>query len=171
MALFNVISDPALKARQDELDAQWSSLSALYSGCDQTPDNAFAEFSTDLRLWREFYASGSDWSASSKTATDTWQTKAQDWSRRLQGWGCYGTAGSDQLDAGSGAIPTVKDPPPDAPGLLDNLKALDPLPEIEKWAEGVGLIVVGVVVLVIIAIVYITTKGHAKGYGVEVGGT
>ena len=172
MALFGILVDSALKARQDQLDAQWSSVSALYSGCDQTPDSAFAEFATDLSAWRAFYASGSDWSADSKTATDEWQTKLQDWTNRLTGWGCYGTAGPDELAAGSGAIPTVKDPPPDAPGIVDSVLAT--LKKTENAAlspfSTIGWVAVGIVVLVVLAIVWITTKGRAKGYGVEVGG-
>ncbi len=171
MALFNIFSDPALKARQDQLDGQWNSLQALYSSCNNTPDASFAEFATDFRLWKEFYNSGSDWSADSKRATDEWQTKAQEWSRKLASWGCTGNtqdANGDPIpQSGDAGIPTVKDNPPDQPGLLDSL---NPLPKLESWAETVGWVVVGLVVLAILAVVWISTKGHAKGPGgLEVG--
>ena len=168
MALFNVFSDPVLKARQDTLDAQWKSLKALYDGCDQTPDSAFAEFVNDKRAWDEFYDSGSDWSDDSKHATDLYQRKAQEWSARLGSWGCFGTSGSDVLHPGSGAAPTIKDPPPDEPGFLD--KVGDVGEGYISFLKGVGYISAAFIIAGVLFAFYLVYKG-AEGWGVKVGGS
>lgn len=161
----NVFSDPVLKARQDQLDGQWKSLWALYQGCDQTPDNAFSQFVNDKRAWDEFYDSGSDWSDDSKHATDNWQLKAQEWAGRLNGWGCYGTSGSANLDTGSSGIPTIKDPPKDEPSFLDKLTDSS-----KTYFTTVGIVGVALFVFVILAIVFVLSKGKASGFGVSLGG-
>ncbi len=160
----NVFSDPVLKARQDQLDAQWRSLKALYDTCDQTPDSAFSEFATDFKNWKEFYESGSDWSDDSKSTTDGWQRQAQEWSSRLTGWGCYGTAGSADLGQSDGAIPTVKDPPPDEPGFLDKLGS-----DLDFWTKTATYTTIGLTVAAIVFAFYLVRKG-ASGFGVKLGG-
>jgi hypothetical protein len=159
----NVFSDPQLRARQDQLDAQWKSLKASYDACNDTPPTSFAEFATDFAGWTSFYDSESDWSSNAKKATDEWQTKAQEWAGKIAGW-CGGGADS--------GIPTVKDPPPDEPGLVDQALGV-----FDKTRDAVlapvfkvGWVAVGIVAAVILAIVVIVTKGRAKGYGIEVGG-
>jgi hypothetical protein len=168
----NVFSDPKLRARQTQLDAQWNSLWALWQGCDATVDSSFSEFSTDRAGWIDFYGSESDWSADAKTATDEWQTKAQSWATRLSGWGCYGTVGPDSASPNASGVPSIKDPPPDDPTIFDrglNLfaKARD---EVLAPVATVGWVAVGIVGAVILAIIVLATKGRAKGYGIEVGG-
>lgn len=174
MALFNIFSDPALKARQDVLDAQWSSLNALFNTCDAMPSQSWVEFVNDLKSWRIFYDSGSDWSSSSEKATNEYQVKAQEWSQRLDAAGCRGSVGSvggDDIPGSVSGIPGVKDPPPLTPGLLDEAasafeKGTDALSSPFKT---LGWVAVGIVVLIVVGLVVITTKGHASGYGVEVG--
>lgn len=175
MALFNVFSDPALKARQDILDAQWNSLWSIYQGCDNAPNNTFSEFVTERTAWKEFYDSGSDWSASSKAATDQWQSKAQEWASQFTSWGCNGNLGSVNgvsIPADVNSIPTVKDPPPDGPSFIDT--ALQTFQKTESSILSpfatIGWVAVGLAVLIILALVWSLTKGHAKGYGVEIGG-
>ncbi len=159
----NVFSDPKLRARQEQLDGQWNSLWATWQSCDGTPDSAFSEFASDRTNWKNFYDGESDWSADSKTATDEWQKKAQEWSGKLASWCGAGAAAG---------IPSVKDAPPDDPTLIDRTfsivrKAEDTV--IAPFAT-IGWVAVGFAVLMILAIVWIFTKGRAKGYGIEVGG-
>ena len=112
----NFFSDPELRARQDTLNGQWNSLWGTYnSTCSNGLGNAFPEFATDYRNWQEFYDSGSDWSGASKHATDEYQTKAQEWTKRLRDYGCGDSQYSDL------GIPGVKDIPPDKPGFIDKL--------------------------------------------------
>lgn len=112
----NFFSDPELRARQDVLNGQWNSLWGTYNAtCSNGLGNAFPEFATDYNNWQEFYDSGSDWTGASKHATDEWQTKAQEWAKRLKDYGCGDTQYKDL------GIPGVKDIPPDKPGFLDNL--------------------------------------------------
>ena len=174
MSLFpNIVSNPALRARQDQLDGQWSSLNGIQQSCDQFPSQAWVEFSNDLRNWREFYDSGSDWSQSSEKATNEWQIKAQEWAARMAGSGCGGTAGSvggSDIPA-AGGIPGVKDPPPLSQGLLDEAaeafeKGTDAL---QSPFKTLGWVAVGIVVLILVAVIWVGTKGHASGWGVEVG--
>lgn len=177
MALFNVFSDSELKARQDQLDAQWKSLNSLINTCDDFPSSGWVEFVNDFRNWQEFYDSGSDWSSDSKHATDLWQVKAGEYAKRLAGAGCRGgigsVAGVDVVSAGDSGIPFVKEPPADMPGLFHEIlsgvdQAQDTLLAPLKTA---GWVVVGVVVLIVIALVWILTKGQASGYGISVGGS
>jgi hypothetical protein len=176
MALFGLLVDQKLRARQDLLDGQWKSLKAAFTTCGDTPDSWFAEFSTDFAAWSDFYASESDWSSGSKSATDEWQTKAQDWSNKLSTLGCTGNWDNintvSALGQTSSGIPTVKDPPPDDPGLLDSVlagvhKVTDP---VTNTAATIGWVAVGLMIVIIAAIVWIITKGSVSGYGVKVGG-
>jgi hypothetical protein len=174
MSLFpNIVSNPALRARQDQLDAQWSSLNGIQQNCSDLPSQAWVQFVNDLRNWREFYDSGSDWSQSSEQATNDWQIKAQEWTTRMAASGCGGTAGSvgDTYIPAAGGIPTIKDPPPLSQGLLDEAsdafkKGTDAL---ESPFKTLGWVAVGIVVLIIVAVIWISTRGHASGYGVDVG--
>ncbi len=172
MALFNVFSDPVVAAQQAQLDGQWQALNVVQDQCNQIPTTALVEFYNDLQAWNTFYASGSDWSASSKNATNDWQKKAQEWSNKFTGWSCGNTPGIIAPDTGTSLIPGVKDPPPDDPGLLAGLKsdALAPINAIESYIRAAGWIAVGLVVLVVGAIVYISTRGKVSGYGLTVGG-
>jgi len=162
--LFDVFVDPALRARQDKLNSVWQSMNNLKQGCDGLPDSAWLEFVTDYKAWGEFYDSGSDWSSSSKTATDEWQVKAQSWTKRLADYGCRGSLGVDiTLDnfgnptgrsevytpAADQGIPGVKDPPPDPQGPID---------KIEGWIATVGWVVAGLVVLLIAGLVYVLSR-------------
>lgn len=155
----NIISDPKLRTRQDQLDAQWSSLWAVYQGCDNTPDSSFSNFATDLRNWRVFYNGGSDWSSSSENATNEWQSKAQEWSNKLNTWGCTGNQSADDLPNG---LPTVKDPPPDVKSILENAKDAisHETDSFFSTLATMGWVAVGLAVLVVLAIVYLLT--HAK---------
>ena len=172
----NIFSSPELRARQDQLDGQWSSLNGIQQTCNEFPSQAWVEFSNDLRNWREFYDSGSDWSQSSEKATNEWQIKAQEWTTRMRASGCTGTAGSaggDYIPSSQSGIPGVKDPPPLSQGLLDEAaeafeKGTDALASPFKT---LGWVAVGIVVLILVTVVWITTKGQASGYGVSVGGS
>lgn len=156
MALF---SDPKLRARQDTLNAQWNSLWAAYQACD-TPSAAFPEFATDLNAWRSFYESESDWTDSSKRATDEYQSKAQEWQRRMSAWNCGQSGYAD------GGLPGVKDNPADEPGLLDdlgdNLKAPFAFIRNLTW----GVLAVGA--LVILGIIWVLSRKSFSGAGVKV---
>ncbi len=170
MALFNVFSDPKLVARQAQLDAQWNSLWASFQACDATPDSAFSEFVTDRNGWKTFFDSGSDWSSDSKRATDDWQTKAQDWSNRLQSWGCTGNEDSAP-QPGSSGIPSVKDPPPDEPGIIDEITGVAKAATDKGigWIETIGWVALGLAVLIIVAIVYLGTHSKVETPGLKVG--
>lgn len=161
MSVLNFFSDPKLRTRQDQLNGQWNSLWAVYQACDQTPDSAFSEFATDLRLWREFYDGGNDWSSSSANATNEWQNKAMEWSQRLTDWGCTGNQSSDQLPNN---IPTVKVPPPDETSVLDDAKGFvsDKVEGIWSRLATAGWVVVGLFVLLIGGIIYLLTHVTAN---------
>jgi len=171
----DIFVDPALAQRQSLLDGQWSSLNALQQTCDNFPSQAWVEFSNDLRNWREFYESGSNWSQSSEKATNAWQSKAQEWTRRMASSGCHGTIGSvggnDIPSSGDTGIPGVNDPPPLSDGLIDD--ALESFGKVKDTVlapiETVGWVVTGLIVLVVVGIIIIIVKGNASGYGVSVG--
>lgn len=156
----NIFSDPKLRARQDQLAAQWNSLWAAYQQCDQTPDSSFAEFATDRRLWQEFYDSGSDWSSNSQNATNEWQAKAKEWADKLSGWGCMGN--DSNPDLGYSGIPGVKDPPPDDPGVLADLAtaASAPVNGLFDTLKTIGWVTVGIIVIILGLAVYALT--HVK---------
>lgn len=173
--MFNVFSDPALRARQAQLDGQWSSLNGLINTCDGFPTQAWVEFRNDLTNWREFFSSESDWSQSSEKATNGWQIKAQEWASRVGASGCSGTVGSmggvDVPSVGDSGIPGVKDPPPLSETLLDEVtgafeKGTDAL---QAPFKTLGWVAIGIIAAVLITIIWVTTKGRASGYGVSVG--
>jgi len=165
MPLFNIFSDPKLRARQDQLNAQWISLWAAWQNCDNTPDSAFPEFVSDRNAWNEFYDSGSDWTADSNNATNVWQAKAKEWADKLGSWGCSGNFDVTDVSSPSG-IPGVKEPPPDEQSALS--KAGDAISKVGGgflgglWSsiKTVGWVAVGLVVLVLGLVVYLLT--HAK---------
>src|SRR5260221_10488487 len=115
--------DEKLRARQDQLDAQWQALYNLR--CESLPTSASVEFDTDFNNWRVFYDSESDWSSGSKSATDEWQTKAKEWATRLATYGCGGSVQINNIDVisatGDKGIPSIKNNPADDPSLLDTL--------------------------------------------------
>lgn len=162
----NIFSDPVLRTRQDQLNSQWISLNASVNTCkvDESSSSIWLEFVADFKGWQEFYDSGSDWSMDSKHATDEWQTKASDWSGRL-GEICGGVSGI-QL-AGDTGIPTVKANPADDKPFWSPLT--DTINTIHSDASTIGWVAIGVIVLVVLVIGYVLTKGHASGYGVTVG--
>lgn len=142
----NFFSDPELRARQTQLNAQWSSLWATYqSTCENGLGNAFPEFASDYRAWQDFYESESDWSSASKHETDIHQTKAQEWSKRLANYGCGDKSLSDL------GIPGVKDPPADPKGFTDKLAdiASKPFEFVKNLTIGIGILI-AVIVLALI---------------------
>lgn len=145
----NFFSDPELRGRQEILDGQWNSLWGTYNAtCSNGLGNAFPEFATDYRNWKSFYDSGSDWTSASKHETDIWQTKAQEWAKRLRDYGCGDSQYSDL------GIPGVKDPPEDRPGFIDDLK---------NAADKAALTWVAVVALLlgaVILVVYFISKSN-----------
>lgn len=169
----NVFSDAKLRARQDQLDGAWQALYNLR--CDGLPASTEVEFTSDFENWRAFYDSESDWSQDSKRATDEWQTKAQDWTKRFAALGCGGGVLVDGINVisstGDKGIPTIKDNPADDKTLFE--QAQDAASALTKPARDaastVGWVVVGVVVLVIVALAYVLTRGKASGFGVKVG--
>lgn len=178
MALFNVFSDPKLAARQAQLDSQWRSLNALVNTCNNVPSSSWVEFVADFKSWTEFFQSGSDWSASSKAATDEWQSKAQTWVDRISSYGCAGTLGSvDGINVvsavGDAGVPTIKDPPPNDPTFLDEVTATVGKVTEPIWSRigTVGWVAAGLIVLIILGLVWVLTKGKASGYGVKLGET
>jgi hypothetical protein len=170
--------DPALRTRQDLLNGQWISISASIKRCDNFPTTEWISFSNDFRNWTTFYDSESDYTSSSKHATDDWQTKLQYWSGELSRW-CSANINSDGNAVDSSNpdyvyVPGVKDPPPDpqGSGILDELKKDVAAPF--QWAEGlvlkIGIGVAVLVVIVIIGIIYALSKSNLKASarGVEV---
>jgi len=173
MSLFNVFSDPKLRARQDQLDAQWSSLNALQNTCDGVPDSSWVEFVNDLKAWRVFYESESDWSANSANATNEWQSKAQDWANRLGSYGCAGGLGSVagiiiQAAEGDTGIPGVKAPPAAETSWLGQAGALVTGAVSAVYDDAKGAIswysyaIIGLIILVVLALGYMLTHVKVK---------
>ncbi len=162
MGLLNLFSDPKLRARQDQLNAQWNSLLSVYQTCDNTPDSAFSEFATDLRAWRTFYDSEADWSSSSANATNEWQAKALEWTQRLSEWGCTGN--QDGEYGTPNGIPGVKTPPPDSTSVLEDVKGLATGAADSIWSRlmTAGWVVTGMFVLLIVGIIYLLTHVTAN---------
>ena len=172
----DIFVDPTLRARQDTLNAQWLSLYALSQSCDGIPDSAWVEFINGKKAWDVFYESESDWTISSKKATDEFQSKAQEWAKRFAQYGCSGSIGSvggedittDSPDLG---IPGVKDNPPDPESLFHQItggiSSLESTIGAPFKSLGIGIIIVLIVLLA--GIGYILTRGKASGYGVTLG--
>lgn len=170
MSLFNVFSDSKLRARQDTLDAQWNALRATFNTCNNTPDAAFPEFSTDYKNWSAFYASESDWSADSNNATNVWQATAKDWADKMGMWGCTGNFDS-VIQQGPSGIPGVKVPPPDQAGFISDISSGVKNTVSDFWNSltTMGWVLAGVVVIMVIGLVYMVvhvnpaTAGHIAG--------
>lgn len=172
----DVFQDPVLVQRQAVLDGQFKSLNAIVGTCDNVPSSTWVEWTNDYKNWSEFFDSGSNWSMSSKRATDEWQEKLQLWSNRMASYGCGGTLGSvDGINVvsatGDKGIPTVKDAPPNDPTFIDEAlatvhKVTDPVTSTIKTSIWLGA---GVVLFIVVAIAYILTRGKASGYGLKVG--
>jgi len=174
----DIFVDESLAARQAQLDGQWSSLNALQQTCDNFPSQAWVEFNNDLRNWREFYGSGSNWSQSSEKATNSWQGKAQEWAARMAASGCRGSVGSvggdDIPSVGDAGIPGVKDAPPLSAGIID--EALEGFGKVKDSVlapiETVGWVVTGLIVLVLVGIIVIAVRGNVNVAGLgSVGGS
>lgn len=169
MSLFpDLFVDPSLRARQDQLNAQWNSLRASYTLCNNTPDAAFAEFATDYASWQTFYASESDWSSDSFNATNSWQQKAVQWSNNMKAWGCTGND-EDNSDASTpSGIPGISAPPTDEQGAVG--KAASSVGDAVKNAFAgvwntlttIGWVAVGLVVLILGGIVYLLTHTNVS---------
>jgi len=165
MALFNVFSDPALRARQDVLDGQWNSARAVFGTCDSTPDSAFSEFTTDYNNWKSFYNSGSDWSTDSANATNTWQAQLKSWTDKFAQWGCTGnftlTPGSVGADDAPEPdyIPKIKKPPPDQPRLLSRIgqQVKDGAQSFWSTLTTIGWVAVGLAILLGLGLIYLLT--------------
>ncbi len=167
--LFNFFSDPALRTRQDQLDADWNSAWAVVQTCDAVPASSFSGFATDRANWKQFYDSGSDWSSDSYNATNEWQSRLKGWTDQFRQWGCTGsfslspgTVGADDPTPEENGIPGIKNPPPDKTGLLT--KAKDAIGNAANglWSDvtTIGWVILGVMVLLIMGTVYLLT--HVK---------
>jgi hypothetical protein len=168
---FNLLSDPELAARQSQLNSQWYALNQTLDECSLTASSApfFSQFYADYDQWKDFFASGSDWSSGSKHATDDWQTKLKDYTQKVNAY-----CGQSSADAGGAAyIPGIKDNPPDAPGLLDELKGdvAAPFNWISDTATKIGIVAAVVLGALLVAVVWIAVKGNVKAgpSGVSVG--
>lgn len=169
MALFNFFSDPALKARQDQLDADWNSAWAVVQTCDGVPASTFSGFSTDRANWKTFYDSGSDWSSDSYNATNEWQARLKTYTDQFKQWGCTGsfaltpgTVGADDPTPENNGVPGIKAPPPDQQSFFSQAKDAIGNAEQGLWSSitTVGWVILGVVVLLIFGLVYVLT--HVK---------
>ena len=156
----NLVSDPELAARQQQLNSQWFALNQTIDSCALTSSSApaFSQFYADYDSWKEFFASGSDWSGDSKHTTDLWQVKLQDYTKLAKSY-CQQVSGAEPA-----YIPGVKDPPKDEPGFFDTgvslYKDVLSIPgEIAKWA---GIATIVVVVAILAAIIYVSVKGNLK---------
>ena len=157
----NLFSDPNLRTRQSQLDAQWNSLNGLVSQCNDIPNTAWVEFVNDKKNWEVFYDSESDWSQDSKEATDQWQTKAQEWAARFSSYGCSGSIGSiggvDITSGGDKGIPNVKNPPPNEDSFIDKIGSA-------FKTVGIGLVVfLAVIILVFVYIIRNTKVTTSQG--------
>ena len=155
----NLFSDPVLRTRQDQLNAQWNSLRASYTLCQNTPDASFAEWATDYAAWQEFYNSESDWSTNSFNATNEWQAKAADWASKFASWGCTGNDPDYEAGVPSG-IPGVKPPPADQQSLIDKAGQIvsDDVGGVTSTIKTIGWIAVGVLVLIIVGLIYLIPR-------------
>ena len=165
-ASFNLFSDPSLAARQAQLNSQWYALNQTIDECSLTASSApfFSNFYSDYAEWQTFFASGSDWSSSSKHATDEWQTKLQDYTKQVAAY-----CGQSSGDAGGAAyIPGVKDNPADEPGIWDEIKSdvTAPFTFAESLVTKVGIIVAIVIGAVLVAIIWVSVKGSVNIAGV-----
>jgi len=181
MGFLQVFLNQDLQARRDQLNAQVLAMQNLQDQCNNVPSSSWVEWSNDKRDWDTFYSNESNWVTSSdnKKALDDWQTKMQTWSNRFASYGCAGTLGSvDGINVVSAVgntdngIPTIKDAPPDDPGIVDSLlgtvhKVTDPFTSAVTTASWVAI---GVVILIVIVLGYVLVHGQASGYGVKVGG-
>lgn len=173
MPLFNIFSDPQLRARQDQLDAQWKALNAAQSGCSSIPDTAWVEWVNDFRNWQEFYDSGSDWSSDSFNATNVWQQKLKEWSARMATYGCVGSLGSvggeDIPAGGDQGIPGVKEPPPDEKSTVEKVgdEVTGVVGSVSTFVKTASWVAIGLIVVVLIATVYTLThvKASHPSYG------
>jgi hypothetical protein len=175
MALFNFFSDPALKARQDQLDADWNSAWAVVQTCDNVPASSFSGFSTDRINWKQFYDSGSDWSSDSNNATNEWQARLKTWTDQFRQWGCTGnfsltpgTVGADDPTPENNGIPAVKTPPPDTKSILEQAKDAVGKAGQGLWSDisFIGYAILATVLLVVFGLIYVLTHAKVSAPGV-----
>ena len=166
----NLFSDPVLRARQDQLNAQWAALYRVADNCQLDPVSAagLQQFFADYHSWKEFYASESDFTKGSKQTTDSWQAKLQEYTRTIGSQLCGQTRTGQNT-----YVPDVDDPPPDDPGLFDGLrdvaKDFSPFKSLTDWVTRVGIGVLIAIALILGAVVIFLTHGKASGFGVKVG--
>ncbi len=170
-ASFNLFSDPALASRQAQLNSQWYALNQTIDECSLTASSApfFSNFYSDYAEWQTFFASGSDWSSSSKHATDEWQTKLQDYTKQVAAY-----CGQSSADAGGAAyIPGVKDNPADELGIWEGIKSdvTAPFTFASSLVTKIGIIAAVVVGAILVAVIWVAIKGNVKAgpSGVSVG--
>ena len=173
--LFNFFSDPALRARQDQLDADWNSAWAVVQTCDAVPASSFSGFATDRSNWKQFYDSGSDWSSDSYNATNEWQNRLKTWTDQFRQWGCTGsfaltpgTVGADDPTPEENGIPGVKDAPPDKQSIVEQAKDAIGNAGQGLWSNitTIGWVILGVVVLIVFGLIYTLTHVKASAPGV-----
>ena len=157
----DIFVDPQLRARQDQLNAQWIALKSTVDNCQLDPVSAaaFSQFYADFASWQSFYESGSDWTSSSKKATDDWQSKLQEYTKTVGGGFCSQSQAGD-----SSYIPGVKDPPPDEPGFIQSLA--DKAAAAGKTAYWTGTVFVFAIVAAIVLMFYFASKSTKVSVGV-----
>ena len=160
-------TDPALKARQDQLDADWNSAWAVVQTCDGVPASSFSGFATDRNNWKVFYGSGTDWSSDAFNATNEWQTRLKTWTDQFNQWGCTGnfsltpgTVGADDPMPENNGVPAIKTAPPDKPSVWQEAKEAIGEAGNGLWSDitTIGWVILGVVVLIILGLVYVLPR-------------
>jgi hypothetical protein len=165
----NLVSDPELAARQQQLNSQWFALNQTIDSCALTSSSApaFSQFYADYDSWKEFFASGSDWSGDSKHTTDLWQVKLQDYTKLAKSY-CQQASGAEPA-----YIPGVKDPPADEPGFFDTGIGLakDALAIPGELTKTIGIFAAVIVAAILVAIIWVSMHGNlsAGPSGVSVG--
>ena len=156
MSFFNdLFVNSDLKARTDQLNSQWNALSGQSYAC-HWGGGTQVQFDGDYQAWFTYYNSGDYEDAE----TNSWQSKAQEWSRNFAAFGC-GTP--SDIGATSSGIPTISDPLPNeqpalakaASGIGDSLK--NAFAGLWNTLETIGWVAVGLVVLILGGIVYLFT--------------
>lgn len=156
MGLFNdLFVNSDLKARTDQLNSQWQALSGQSYSCNWGGGTQ-VQFDSDFQAWFTYYNSGD----LDDAETNSWQSKAQEWSNNFAAFGC-GT--SSDIGVTSSGIPTVKTPPPNEQAPL--AKAASSIGDsitnafsgVWNTLKTVGWVAVGLIVLILGGIVYLLT--------------
>lgn len=156
MSLFNdLFVNSDLQARSDQLNSQWQALSGQSYACNWGGGTQ-VQFDSDFQAWYTYYSSGD----LDDAETNSWQSKAQEWSINFASFGC----GTDpSIGTTSSGIPTVKTPPANvaaplanvASGIGDTLK--NAFSGLWNSLATIGWVAVGLVVLILGGIVYLFT--------------